>query len=189
MKGRAVVRACARIGVRSAAAAALAIAMASPLVAQQRQPAEGRPHQPRAQMAPGERAQVEEQFRERLSALIMRELGLTAEQARQLEQVNRQMESERAPIVRRERALRRELHSLLTATADERRIEALLAELVSIEGQRAALLDREQRALATFLRPSQRARYLALQENVRRRLQQRQMPGTRATPPRERPPG
>ena len=174
---------------RGAALVGFALASAGPLRAQQGDPGAGRPHAAGQRMTPEARAQMEEQFRQRLGAVIMRELGLTAEQARELEQVNRRMEAERAPILRRERELRHELRASLEATPDERRIEGLLAELVSIEAQRAALLEREQRALSAFLRPSQRARYLSLQENVRRRLLQRQSPGAPGEPPRRRPPG
>lgn len=174
---------------RGAALVAFTLVCAGPLQAQQRDSGAGRPHAPGQRMAPAERAQMEEQFRQRLGALIMRELGLSAEQARELEQVNRRMEAERGPIVRRERALRHELRSSLEATPDERRIESLLAELVSIEAKRASLLEREQQALAAFLRPSQRARYLSLQENVRRRLLQRQTMGPPGEPPHRRPPG
>ena len=52
----------------------------------------------------------------------------------------------------------------------------------------AKLTEAEQRALSDFLTPVQRARYLALQENLRSRVEQqrgrvRRGPGDRPTPP------
>jgi hypothetical protein len=165
---------------------ALVLLAGVPLGAQQRpQPGPGR-RAPQERSTGEDRARLEQRFRQRLGAVVQRELGLSATQARELEQVNRRMEADRGPVIRRERVLRRELRTQLAGNADEGRVDALLSELVALERRRVELLEREQRALAGFLRPTQRARYLALQENLRRRLEQRP-PGS--GPPRARPPG
>jgi len=44
--------------------------------------------------------------------------------------------------------------------------------MVDIQKRRVAILESEQHDLATIITPIQRARYMALQEQVRRRLEQ-----------------
>ena len=56
--------------------------------------------------------------------------------------------------------------------ADQKKVEGALAELFRIQRARIDLAEQEQRDLAKFMQPSQRAGYLALQEQVRRRLEQ-----------------
>ena len=56
--------------------------------------------------------------------------------------------------------------------ADQKRIESGLADLFRIQRARIDLAEQEQRDLAKFMQPSQRAGYLALEEQVRRRVEQ-----------------
>ena len=55
---------------------------------------------------------------------------------------------------------------------DSTHVSALVQRLIEIQKRRVALVELEQRDLATVMTPVQRARYLALQEQVRRRLEQ-----------------
>jgi Spy/CpxP family protein refolding chaperone len=55
--------------------------------------------------------------------------------------------------------------------ADQGRVRASLDALVSAQQRRAALLADEQRELAAFLTPLQRAQYLGLQERAFRAAQ------------------
>jgi hypothetical protein len=80
-------------------------------------------------------------------------------------------------------------------TADAKQVDQLLQKMVDIQKRRVQLLDTEQRDLAAIMTPIQRAKYMALQEQVRRRLEQMRqrrmqlleddMPAPR---PRQRPP-
>jgi Skp family chaperone for outer membrane proteins len=57
-------------------------------------------------------------------------------------------------------------------TADAKQVDGLLNKMVEIQQRRARLLESEQRDLAAIMSPFQRAKYMALQEQVRRRLEQ-----------------
>ena len=66
-------------------------------------------------------------------------------------------------------ALRREI--LVGADADQQRIATALDRVLELQRRRAQLQIDEQRALGTFMTPLQRARYAALQEQIRRRAE------------------
>jgi hypothetical protein len=93
------------------------------------------------------------------------------------------------------RALRAEVLKL--DSADGGRIEQLLTDQFRIERERIDLTEAEQRELSRFLTPVQRARYLGVQEQIRREMDQlrgRGMmplgdPPAGATPRRRPPPG
>jgi hypothetical protein len=59
-----------------------------------------------------------------------------------------------------------------STNAHQARITSYLDKLVELQRQRVELVAREQRDLAEFMTPLQRARYTALQEQVRRRIEQ-----------------
>jgi len=132
-----------------------------------------------------ERAQLERRFEERLAAVVQRELRTTPEQTQRLGAVTRQFEQQRRPLFQREMALRRELrHQLGGSSPDGRRVEGAMRELLQLQRRRIDLIEAEQEALAGFLTPVQRARYLALQENLRHRVEQRGREGrSRASGP------
>ena len=69
---------------------------------------------------------------------------------------------------------------------DQARISALLDQMLDAQRQRLDLVRQEQNDLARFMTPLQRAGYLALQDQLRRRIEEmrrtRQMP--RGAPPR-----
>ena len=138
-----------------------------------------------------ERAQLERRFEERLAGIVQRELRTTPEQTQRLSAVSRRFEQQRRPLFQREMALRRELRRQLgTAAPDERRVEGAMRELLQLQRRRIDLIEAEQQALAGFLTPVQRARYLALQENLRHRVEQRGREGrARASAPGGPPPG
>ena len=159
---------------------ALGIALAAGLGAGDAS-AQGRPEgaggtRPRggALRTPEQRAELERRFEERLSAVVQRELRTTPEQTQRLGIVARRFERERRPLFQREMLLRRELRQQLgTTTPDEARVDGAVRELLHLQRRRIDLTEEEQRALAAFLTPVQRARYLALQENLRQRVEHR----------------
>ena len=57
------------------------------------------------------------------------------------------------------------------ATADDNRLAVLIDSLLDIQRQRLEIVQAEQRELAMFLTPLQRVRYLALQEQLRQRVE------------------
>lgn len=129
---------------------------------------------PGAPRTPELRAALERRFEERLGEVVQRELRTTPEQTQRLGAVSREFERQRRPLFVREMALRRELRAQLgAASPDDARVDRAMRELLQVQRRRIDLIEGEQRALAEFLSPVQRARYLALQENLRHRVEQR----------------
>jgi hypothetical protein len=120
------------------------------------------------------RQQLEQRFRQRLAILLKTQLGLTDEGMRQLSEVNQRFDMQRRDLNRREMMTRRTLRDevLKHDSADAGRIEQLLADQFKIERQRIDLTEAEQRELSKFLTPMQRARYLGVQEQLRREMDQ-----------------
>lgn len=120
------------------------------------------------------REQLEQRFRMRLANLLQTQLGLTDEGMRQLSEVNQRFDRQRRELNRREMMTRRSLRAevLKHDSADTGRIEQLLTEQFRIERQRLDLTEAEQRELSRFLTPVQRARYLGVQEQIRREMEQ-----------------
>ena len=126
-----------------------------------------------AQVA-GNRGRLEQQVRERIGRVVQQQLGLTDAEAQRLQQVNQRYEAQRRDLVRQEReariGLRRELQR--GDSASQPRTDTLLDALLDVQRRRLDLVQAEQRDLAQFLTPVQRARYLALQDQMRRRVEE-----------------
>jgi hypothetical protein len=124
---------------------------------------------------PGERAQLEQRLRQQLARVVRERLGLNDEQMRRLSDVNQQYDAQRRELLRREFETRRGLRQHLidtTGPVDENAVAQLLTEQLRIQRSRMDLLEAEQNDLARFLTPSQRAKYLAIQEQMRRQMDQ-----------------
>jgi len=134
--------------------------------AARRQPPAGAEGAPR-------RRQLEERLRQQLWRVTKNRVGLTDEQMTRLAQTSRPFETQRRQLANQERAerlsLRREI--LAGANANQDRVAASLDRVLDIQRRRAQLQIDEQRALAAFMSPVQRAKYAALQEQLRRRAE------------------
>lgn len=164
----------------------LVVAPLSMSDAQQRGDRGGRPN----------REQMERRFRQQLSNILRTQLGLSDDQMRQLSEVNQRFDVQRREVNRREILTRRSMREevLKRDSANAGRIEQLLTDQFKIERERIDLTEAEQRELSRFLTPVQRARYLGVQEQIRRQMDE--MRGRRAGPidgppdaTRRRPPG
>ena len=122
-----------------------------------------------------QRARVEQGLREAFARQVRERLALTDEQATRLQEVNRRFGDERMRILREEFRARRELRRSLAGRDSTLSPETarLLDELLAFQRQRLDVQQREQQALAEFLTPEQRARYLAMTDELRRRVQAR----------------
>lgn len=122
--------------------------------------------------APARRAQAERRLRESLYRVTQRRVGLTDPQMTRLEAVTRGLAPQRAALVRREREARLVLRRELAAVRpDTPVVSRQLDELQRVRRERLALQEREAREIASFMGPVQRARYFALQEQLRRRVE------------------
>ena len=149
-----------------AASAALIIAVIAPGAAIAQRPGPDSTI-PRRQM-------LEQRLRERTADVVKRRLQLTDDQMKQLQATNQRYEKQRADLMARERDTRRELRQQLLAGSDanQNRVSQLLDQAMQIERQRLDLQQSEQRDLAKFLQPVQRAKLFGLQAEMRKRAQQ-----------------
>jgi len=152
---------------RSLSAVALITLLATPV------------HSGNTQVAPGRtpgagRQLLEQRFNQRMQELVRRRLQLTDDQMSRLQASNRQFEAQRVALFARESEIRRELRQQMIAgdSANQTRVGELLDQTLRLQRQRLDLVENEQRELAKFLRPVQRARYFGLQNEMRKRMQQ-----------------
>ena len=127
--------------------------------------------------APGNRAALQRQLRQALARVTRRQLGLDSAKMTQLMRVDQRFERQRRLLAQRQRQTRLTLRAAMadTAVAAQTTIAQQLDALLTLERQRIDLLEAEQKELATFLTPLQRAKYHALQEQLRRRLEELRM--------------
>ena len=125
--------------------------------------------------------------REAIERLIRTQVQPTDDQMTKLRQIDARFEPRRTALNREETTVRRDLRQALmdTANVNQARIGQLLDRMIAFPGRRAALMEEEQKALGEVLTPVQRAKYHAIQEQIRRRIEQ----GRGGPPPgRGRPP-
>ena len=128
--------------------------------------------------APGaatlQRRRLEQQLRLRLGQVVRRQLQLTDEQYAQLQAVNRKYEAPRRDLNQRERYLRVSLRAeiQLGDKADQSKVAGYLDQLADAQESRLQIFRQEQKDLAGFLTPVQRAKYAALEEQLRKRVTQ-----------------
>ena len=124
------------------------------------------------------RESLEARVRSRMTAVVRAQLGLTDEQARRLAATNQRLDGRRRALVNQEREARASLRVQLDRgdSANAAQVSTLLDRMLQLQRSRLELMEEEQRDLATFLTPVQRARFLGLQEQVRQRLEGMQLP-------------
>jgi Spy/CpxP family protein refolding chaperone len=119
-----------------------------------------------------QRGRLEERFRERLASVMRERLALSEDQVRRLAEVNQRFEGDRRTLVREELDVRREMRRALwpDSVASNDVVDALLERTVRLERRKVELFEQEQQALRQFLTPVQRAKYVAMQEQIRRQM-------------------
>lgn len=118
------------------------------------------------------RAALEQRARTRTGEMLQQRLGLSPEQMQRLAPVRERVEQQRRALIEQERQARTILRAELASgdSADQARVAQQLDRLIAVQRDRVALLQQEQRSLAEFLTPVQRARYQGLREAVGRRM-------------------
>lgn len=162
--------------------AALALLFALPGVAAAQRP---------GGVAAEQREQLEARFRQQFARVVQERVGLSDDQMARLRPINQRHAEQRRALQTEERSARMALQRALRnpGRADSAEVSRLLQQLVETQKRRAALLETEQRELATIMTPLQRARFMALQEQLRRQVEQRRGGGApgqsrRRAPPR-----
>ena len=160
----------------------LAVALAATTTAHAQRPGGQRPGgQP-------PRGELEAELRRGFARAVRQRVGLTEDQMRKLAPITQKHATERARIQLDEREARMELGRILrdSASADTAQVERLLARLTDVQKRRVQLMEQEQKDLATIMSPLQRARFLGLQEQLRRQVEERRRgrsEGTGGAPP------
>ena len=110
----------------------------------------------------------------RLAAIVQRKLRLTDDQASRLQTTTRRFASDREQLLAQERTARRALRAQIAAGdgADQTALGRQLDELLRLQQKRVQIVADEQRELAAFLTPMQRAEFLGMQERAFRAAQQ-----------------
>jgi hypothetical protein len=116
-----------------------------------------------------ERDSLELQVRRRMSEILKSQLGLTDDQVRQLQATNRRFEGQRRALFDQERDVRMDLRRAIDGD-DTTRVGALLDRMIGLQRERLDLTEAEQRELATFMTPLQRAKLFGMEEQIRRRM-------------------
>jgi periplasmic protein CpxP/Spy len=116
---------------------------------------------------------LEQMLRQRWMAVVQTRLQLSDAQVARLKETNRHFSTQRNQLNQAERGVRQEMRSQLTGatTADDKRLAVLIDSLLDIQRQRLEILRDEQHELSLFMTPLQRVRYLALQEQLRQRIE------------------
>jgi len=139
-------------------------------------PVGGAWQQPRPPLNAEKRAAIERRLEARINDVIRQRLALNDEQYAKLREVSMHLEDDRRTLRNEEMTIRFSLRQELLAgdRVNEAKVAELLDKLPKVERRRGELLEQEQRELAKFLSPSQRARYSALQDELRRTMQDMQ---------------
>ncbi len=135
------------------------------------------------------RAQLEQQIRQRLARTLKERVGLSDAQLEQVRAVNSQFEERRRMLVEQERDVRIGLREevMREEQANQERVSRLLDQAIEVQQHRLRLLEEEQGELAKFLTPVQRAKYMAIQEQLHRTLEEMRRPGAGRQPGARRP--
>lgn len=133
---------------------------------------------PGAGMQGPARAQLEEDIRRGFARAVRMRVGLSDDQMQRLGPLTRRYEEQRRRLQLEERDARMSLQTVIRdeTAPDSVKIEQLLQRLLDVQRRRVQLAESEQGELAAIMTPIQRAKYLALQEQVRRRLEQMRAP-------------
>ena len=123
---------------------------------------------------PNRNQQLQLQIRRTLWRVAKQRIGFSDDQMLRLERTSQQFDQQRRALAQEEKAQRVAMRSEILADsgANQDNIAAALVQLHEVQQRRLDLQAEEQKEFATFMTPLQRARFMALQEQVRRRLQE-----------------
>lgn len=165
-----------RFGIRTTAGrTGLVAALVAILVAPGSASAQGR--------MPGrrglERAQLEQRIRARFGQIVRERLGLSQEQAQQLDRVVRGFQAARMRLASEEGTVRQQVEDLLRQSQPpDSAARALLDRMTQLREREAHLARQEEDSLLTVLSPSQVLRFNVLREEMGARIRQlRRGPG------------
>lgn len=154
------------------AALVLAVVGAPVAAGAQGVPPQGRPVRSASPRTDGQSRAIEQQLQHRIGQIMKERLVLTDAQLTQLEAVTMKLERERREVRGEEWRIRTALRAQLLSgdSVSNELVGELLDRMPRVERRRIELMETEQRELAAFLSPVQRARYMALQDEIRKNM-------------------
>ena len=123
---------------------------------------------------PNRNLQLQQQIRRTLWRVTTQRIGFSDEQMLRLERTSQRFDQQRRGLAVEEKAQRvaMRFEILADSGANQANIATALERLHAVQQRRLDLQAEEQREFATFMTPLQRGKFMALQEQVRRRLQE-----------------
>ena len=120
------------------------------------------------------RANLEQQVRDRIAQVTQQRLGATDQQMQKLQHTNKKYDEMRQGVVAQERELRVSLRKEIARPdpSHDQQVAGLLDRIAQTQRQRLDIQQQEQQELSGFLTPMQRAKYFALEQQVRQRVNQ-----------------
>lgn len=124
------------------------------------------------QMPRAQRQEFMRRIRQAMARAVREKVGLDDAQMRRLVPVNQKYAQQRRDLAQRERDVRVALRRAMmdTSSLDQAKIAEYQNQLLDLQRQRIDIVAAEQKDLLSFMTPLQVARYRALQEQVRRRV-------------------
>lgn len=125
-------------------------------------------------LQPNRAQQLQQQIRQSLWRVTKQRLGFSDEQMLRLENTSKRYDQQRRALAQQEKAQRVTLRTEMLAdtAANQAAIADALDQIHAVQVRRLEIQGEEQKELATFMTPLQRATFTTLQEQVRRRLQE-----------------
>lgn len=122
---------------------------------------------------PNRNQQLQQQIRRSLWRVAKQRIGFSDDQMLRLERTSQRFDQQRRMLAQEEKAQRVAMRTeiLADSSANQSNIAIALEQLHGLQQRRLDLQAEEQKEFATFMTPLQRAKFMALQEQVRRRLQ------------------
>lgn len=123
---------------------------------------------------PPARANLEQLVRQRMAQVIKKRLDATDEQMVKIQATNQKFDEQRRLLLEQERDVRMALRDemLHPDPARQGRVAELLDRVIKSQRDRVDIQEQEQKELANYLTPMQRAKYFALEQQIRQRVTQ-----------------
>jgi periplasmic protein CpxP/Spy len=132
-----------------------------------------------------ERRKFVADFEQRVEQVLFTRLQATEEQRTKMRTVKKRFDVDKNQLFKEEGELRRAMRTELTSTTpNDAKLSELLGKWPALQRRRIEIQEREQKELAKFLTPVQRARFFAFEDEFRRSKQEMQWGrGDRGGPP------
>jgi hypothetical protein len=119
-----------------------------------------------------DRAQLEQRVKVQMVRVLRDQVGLNEAQITHVQELSQRIEEQRLSLNRLEQQARISLREevLLADTSRNAVVAQLIDQIIKAQDQKTALLATEQKELATFMTPMQRAKVFGIEDLIRRRV-------------------